>query len=300
MRWLILNLTLAMAGAGAGAQEFQFEESMDLRLADATWLRTITTPLSGQHREATYKVFTHIYDFEGTAPITKGVGGKFTHHRGLFIGWNHTMVGGKRYDTWHMTNCSQEHIAWLDLTSDAHAASQVQEVRWNDELGKTFITEFRTIRAAPGDAGIRIVDFQSKLRSTRGTIMLNGDLQHAGMQVRLANEVAEHEETTKYILPAGAEELEDDKVVDAWWVACSAEIGGKRYWIIHMTPARHPLGVPVYSIRRYARFGAFFEPILEEGKMLELNFRIVVSDKELTQEQCQALYEAYNAEIARR
>lgn len=291
----------AIAAAGvlcaiSSAQGFHFEEALDLKLGDAIWLRTITTPLSGAHREETYKVHTHIYDFAGAAPITKGAGGKFTHHRGMFIGWKDTLVEGTDYDTWHMTNCSQEHVAWLELKSDENAASQVEEVRWNDELGKTFITEFRTIRARPGEDGTRIFDFQSKLRSMRGTIQLKGDLQHAGMQVRLADEVSEHEDTTQYILPEGAEERDDDEVLNAWWVCCSAEVGGKRYWIMHMTPPSHPSGVPVYSIRRYARFGAFFEPELIEGRMLELNFRVLVSEHELTREACQTLYDAYAAE----
>lgn len=295
MRVLAVSLVVCTAVLST-AQGFNFEEALDLKLGDNTWLRTITTPLSGEHREETYKVYTHIYDFDGNAPITKGAGGKYTHHRGMFIGWNDTLVEGTDYDTWHMSNCSQEHIAWLELKSGDDAASQVEEIRWNDDLGKTFITEFRTIRARPGDAGMRIFDFQSKLRSMRGTIQLNGDLQHAGMQVRLANEVSEHEDTTQYILPEGAEELDDDEVINAWWVCCSAEVGGKRYWVMHMTPPSHPLGVPVYSIRRYARFGAFFEPELPEGRQLELNFRVLVSEAELTRDTCQALYDAYAAE----
>jgi hypothetical protein len=60
-----------------------------------------------------------------------------------------------------------------------------------------------------------------------------------------------------------------------------------------MTPKDHPTGEPVYSIRRYARFGAFFEPDLEEGTPLVLNFRIVLSQSELDQKACEALYKAY-------
>jgi hypothetical protein len=286
---------MAMISVAAAGQGFRFQEGLELKLGDTPWLRTVTTPLSGPDLEETYKVYTHIYDFEGKSPITKGAGGKYTHHRGLFIGWKDTLIGDKDYDTWHMSNCSQAHIAWLELTGGADSASQVEEIRWNDELGETFITEFRTLRVAAAGDGMRAIDFQSKLRSMRGTIQLKGDLQHAGMQLRLANEVSEHEETTRYILPAGAEERDDDEVVNAWWVCCSAEVGGQRYWIMHMTPPTHPFGVPVYSIRRYARFGAFFEPTLEEGQVLELNFRVLVSEKELTPEQCQGLYEAYAA-----
>src|SRR5687767_1152326 len=43
----------------------------------------------------TYKPYLHVFDAEGKAPITKGAGGQFTHHRGIFIGWNKIAYNGK-------------------------------------------------------------------------------------------------------------------------------------------------------------------------------------------------------------
>jgi hypothetical protein len=289
IRYLVLAALLTVA-AGASAEPFAFEQKLDLKVGDRVWLSTMTTPLDGARRDATYKVYTHIYDFEGKAPLTKGPGGKYTHHRGMFIGWKDTLVNGRDYDTWHMPDNAQQHIGWKALEAAEDHARQVEEVHWTDETGKPFISEIRTITAREAGPGLRVFDFQSDLTSLAGTIPLKGDLQHAGMQVRLANEVSEHEESTRYILPEGARELEDDKVVGAWWVCCSAEIGGKRYWLIHMTPPDHPTGQPVYSIRRYARFGAFFEPELQEGQPLSLRFRIVLSGRELNAEECAKLY----------
>ena len=255
-------------------------------------------PSTDATKDETYKVYTQVYDFAGASPITKGPGGKYTHHRGLFIGWKDTIVNGTDFDTWHMPNCTQRHIAWLEQKGDAGSASQLEEIHWVDENAKPFIKEFRMIAVKPGENGTRVIDFISTLHSLAGTIQLKGDLQHAGMQIRLANEVSEHEGTTQYILPEGAQELKDDTVVGGWWVTCSAEIGGKRYWIEHMTAPDLLTGIPVYSIRRYARFGSFFEPALEEGKPLVLRFRIVVSESELTKEQSAALYDAYAKEPA--
>nr|MCU0875452.1 PmoA family protein [Pirellulaceae bacterium] len=34
----------------------------------------------------TYKPFLHVLDADGKEPITKGPGGFYTHHRGIFIG----------------------------------------------------------------------------------------------------------------------------------------------------------------------------------------------------------------------
>lgn len=274
------------------------EIGADLRVDDVVWLRTMITPhdaTSQATREITYKVYTHILDFAGDAPITKGPGGKFTHHRGLFIGWNHTMVRGERYDTWHMSNSYQEHAAWQEQTSGNEQARQAQQIRWNMLKGDTILDETRVIDAKKGENGLRVIDFSSTLQSRAGDIQLRGDLHHAGMQVRLANEVSEHEESTQYILPEGAEERDNDGVFGAWWMCCSAVVRDKRYWLIHMTPPNHPTGQPVYSIRRYARFGAFFEPDLKEGQPLDLSFRVIVSEKELDRAACQRLYDEYAA-----
>jgi hypothetical protein len=47
-----------------------------------------------KHHE-TYKPYLHVFDAEGKKPITKGAGGQFTHHRGIFIGWSRTKANGR-------------------------------------------------------------------------------------------------------------------------------------------------------------------------------------------------------------
>ncbi len=304
MRIYVPTLLFTVFAASAFGVQFSIDIHPDLGndtgldlLGDGkVWLRTMTTPLDADRRDETYKVYTQIFDFNGEAPITKGPGGKYTHHRGMFIGWNHTKVGDAEFDTWHMKSCSQEHMGWYELAPGEDKATHVQIVDWRDDAGQPFIREARAITAMPGPDGSRIFDFQSTLISMRGTIQLRGDLQHAGMQVRMADEVSEHEDTTSYILPAGIEEQEDNRVEGAWWTCCSPVVSGKRYWLMHMTPQNHPTGVPVYSIRRYARFGAFFEPDLEEGKPLTVRFRVLLSDKELDLTRCQQLYDTYTGE----
>jgi len=290
----VLLLTLAVVSPTAQA-EFSFdttEDYCDIKSDGKIWLRTMTAPFDRRNREETYKVFTQVYDFEGEAPITKGAGGKYTHHRGLFIGWNHTHHAGETYDTWHMKNCYQQHVSWETQDAGEHRAWQVERVDWNDRKGNTIIEETRTIVARP-QGELRVIDFASELTAVGAPIELRGDLQHAGMQIRMANEVSEHPESTEYILPEGAEELDDDKVVGAWWVCGSVVVRDERYWVMHMTSPNLLTGEPVYSIRDYARFGAFFEPDIPEGDSITCQFRIVVSKDELTREDCQALYDAY-------
>lgn len=283
----IASLTLLFT-AGAFAAPVA---PLPIQIDGKTWLQTQVTPFDPKDAETTYKVYTEILSFDGKAPITKGPGGKFPHHRGLFLGWKDTLIDGQDFDTWHMTNAIQQ----LNRVVSNKDGEQALAVDWKTLDGKPFIEEHRTISAhAEGD--LRVIDFGSTLTALEHQIQLKGDLQHAGMQVRMAQEVAEHEATTQYILPAGAQTFEDDKVTGAWWACCSCEVGGKRYWVMHLSPPSTPGGVPVYSIRKYARFGAFFEPTLEPKVPLALHFRVIVSERELDQAACQALYDAYAKE----
>lgn len=289
---IILPIIAGLACA-EDSPEPPFQDGVDMIVNGAPWLRTVVLPFDRNNAEHTYKVYAHVYDFEGAAPITKGPGGLYTHHRGMFIGWTDTMVEGTDYDTWSMGNSYQQHVAWLQFGSEGNAVKQVERIEWRDLDDKTFIDEIRTIAASTGENGIRILDFTSLLTSLRGTIELKGNVQHAGMHIRMANEVNDHQDTTQYILPDGAERQKDDAVTGGWWVCCSMVVRDKRYWILHMTPPNHPAGQPVYSVRAYARFGAFTEPTLEAGKPLNLTYRIAVNNRELDRAACQALYDQY-------
>lgn len=290
-RLVIGGLLLCLAGGAAmGAP---FEQRLDLHVNGERWLGTMHTPYTEGFEEPTNKVYTHLYDFDGYDVITKDHIGRFCHHRGLFIGWNHTNIGEERYDTWHMRGATQQHQDWTALGGGDDHAYQEQVIHWIDDDGAAFIEEVRRIEARPGPDGVRIIDFSSTLTALEDDIELRGDSHHAGMQIRLHDEVTQHEETTEYYLQPGGEEIENDEVLDAWWVMCSAEVGGERYWVVHMTPPDHPTGVPMYSIRRYARFGAFFEPDLTAGEPKAFRFRIAVSESELSMDDAIALYEEY-------
>jgi len=268
--------------------------TQDLRVGDTTVLRTVYTPFDPENAEETFKVYTYVLDFAGETPITKGVGGRFTHHRGLFIGWSKTWVDNERsYDTWHMTNSYQQHVEWQQLDMGEGHSTQKQEIVWNTLEGETLIRETREIVAHVAPDSKRIIRFGSKLEAVAGDIQLRGDLHHAGMQIRMSNEVTEHPETTEYTLPEGAELLPNDEVSGAWWACAAVDVGGKRYWVMHMTPQDHPGGEPIYSIRDYVRFGSFTEPDIAKGDTLEVDYVVVVSEEPLDATACQALYDAY-------
>ena len=97
------------------AQHCAVRSGQALRIGDTAWLKTQTTPFvthDPECQEATCRVFTHVQDFAGRGAITKGPGGQYSNHRGIFVGWADTVTGGNDYDTWAMSNCCQEHVNW--------------------------------------------------------------------------------------------------------------------------------------------------------------------------------------------
>jgi len=294
---LLLTPAIALLAAACGAQEPVPEpEGRVVDGPDGTpWVKLMTPEHDRRNREGTYKPYTHLFGFDGETLLTKGAGGRFTHHRGLYIGWNKTHTAKGDFDTWHMRDCYQAQVGEIAEERSDDQVVVRYDVHWKGLKGEPFISEVREHVLRAGEGGERIVDFTSTLTSLDGTIELRGDSHHAGMQVRLANEITEHEDTTEYILPEGAEEIDNDEVVDAHWTTCSAVIEGKRYWVLHMTDP--DIDVDLYSIRRYARFGAFFQPDLAEGAPKTFRFRVVLSETPLDRDASAERYAAFVADL---
>src|SRR5690606_18885148 len=90
----------------------------ELALGERPVMRYMFEPLdesSRERRDETYKVYHHVYDPSGRRFVTKGTGGLFPHHRGVFFGFNEISYDGKRADVWHCRNGeSQQHRAFLE------------------------------------------------------------------------------------------------------------------------------------------------------------------------------------------
>jgi len=72
------------------------KESSEIRYKDRPILRYMHPSLdesSKEKRELTFKVFHHLYDPAGKRLVTKGPGGLYTHHRGIFYGFNKVTYG---------------------------------------------------------------------------------------------------------------------------------------------------------------------------------------------------------------
>ncbi len=226
----------------------------------------------------TYKPYLHIFDAAGKKTITKGPGGLYTHHRGIFIGWNRIQFKGRRYDRWHMKGGEIVHQSFEKLEADPGGATIISITAWNDNEGNPILKERRTMEFGCGPEAVRLqVDFTSKLTASYGMITLNGDPEHAGVQYRPGNEVVKKE--TKYFFPKeGADPRKD---LDYPWVGESYTIFGKRYSVVHLNHPQNPKKTKYSAYRDYGRFGAFFEKEIPEGESLTVAYRFLIADGEM-------------------
>lgn len=254
--------------------------------------RDMSTP---ERAHETYKCYHHVFDGEGENLLTKGPGGLYTHHRGLFIGWNRLTVGEKEYDFWHMKTVTQRHAGTVEMSAGADRARQAVLIHWCDEDGGVIIIERRELTIHRGDgSSLLLLDFQSELTAKAGDVLLNGDPEHAGFQFRAHNDVADGPADVKAKYLFHDDGVDPTKDLDLPWVAMSFGLNGKRYCVQHMN---HPANASpsIYSAYRdYGRFGAFAKTEVKAGETLTLRYRIWVAEGDLpSREVCRKYYEAY-------
>ncbi len=302
-----LRLTAVLSDKPAGSQGFAWKhaenEYAELSYDGRPVLRYMCRPLDTsrpQAREATYKVFHHLYDPAGTRFVTKGPGGKYSHHRGLFYGFNRVSYGdAARVDVWHCGGkAHQSHEAFLAETAGPVMGRHTVRIAWHGPGDKVFATEARemTVYGVPGG---QLVEFASRLKSTVGKVKLDGDPQHAGFQFRAAQEVADGDQKlTYYLRPDGqgkpgetrnwSAKAPRPECVNLPWNAMSFAIDGHRYTALYLDKPSNPKEAR-YSERTYGRFGSYFEYELDDGKPLELNYRVWLENGEMTRDEAAAL-----------
>jgi hypothetical protein len=218
----------------------------------------------------TYKPFLHVLDEAGKEPITKGPGGFYTHHRGIFIGWSKLTVAGKSYNLWGMGGGVQIHQKFLDQKAGADLASFTAEVHWKANSGELLLEEQRTFvfqrRPLPT---LVLVEVASKLKAVGGDVVFNGDPEHAGVHYRPANELDKAQ--TKYLFPQAGNDPRKDK--DLPWVAETYLLGDKTYTIQQMDHPSNPRDTIWSAYRDYGRFGAFVKPEVKRGESLTLRYQ---------------------------
>jgi hypothetical protein len=248
-------------------------------------LRYMYAPLDESSKDArmnTYKVFHHLYDPNGEVLVTKGPGSQFTHHRGIFYGFNKVTYGeGKSCDVWHCTgDAFQSHEKFLVTEAGPVYARHRVAIAWHGVKKEVFATEERdlSVYALPGGT---LVDFVSELTPVAAPLKLDGDPQHAGFHFRAAAEVAEKTNTqTYYIRPDGPDRFgatrnwpaQKDHVNLPWDAMCFV-LHDQRYTVAYLDRPDNPKDAR-FSERDYGRFGSYFQKTLGKDEKLVVRYRL--------------------------
>jgi hypothetical protein len=284
----------------ADKTRFRFEDeeglSTDLILGDRPVMRYMyeTLDTSSQQRIGeTYKVYHHVYDPHGKGFVTKGPGGLFPHHRGLFYGFNKISysVDGQAMtaDVWHCRSGeSQAHVkVHSEVTGNVLGRHRL-EIDWKGKNGQPFATEWRELSAYNVEGGV-MIEFASKLETLVGEITLAGDPQHAGFQFRGSQEIPDKTAAqTYYVRPDGKGEPGafrnwpgNKDHVNLRWNALCFVLGEERLTCCYLDHPENPKEAR-FSERNYGRFGSYFEYTVDEDKPLQLNYRIWLQYEEMT------------------
>ncbi len=278
---LLLSVGITFLGAFEllSAQAFTLTDSgnhqLDIHIGDKPVGRYMFghDPSTPESLHQTYKPFLHIIDPETKKPITKGPGGQFTHHRGIYLGWNRLTTDEGRFDLWHMNKGLQIHRSFEEKNITPQSASFTSNVHWIVAGEKVVIDEMRTMTFTHDGLPetIAIVDLTTEL-SPMVNLELNGDPEHAGVQYRPANEV--DKKATKYLFPKEGQDPRKD--FNLPWVNEYYELNGKGYSVTHMNHPDNPKPSRYSAYRNYGRFGAFFTKSLDKGEKLTLKYRFAI------------------------
>ncbi|MEM7316347.1 MAG: DUF6807 family protein [Planctomycetota bacterium] len=246
----------------------------------------------------TYKVYHHVFNPKGDVLLTKGAGGLFPHHRGLFFGFNRISYDGgkKKADVWHCKNGeTQEHVKVLEEVTGPVMGRHQVAIDWYGRDREVFAKEKREITAY-AVAGGQLIEFATRLESQVGPVRLDGDPQHAGFQWRSTQHVPDKTKKLTYYLRPDGKGMpgkfrnwpQQKDHVNLPWHALSIVVNDQRYTICYLDRPENPKESR-FSERDYGRFGSYFEFDLDTDRPLELNYRIWVQEGEMTVQQVAAL-----------
>jgi hypothetical protein len=270
----------------------------ELSLGDRPVLRYMYEKLdtsSPERHDATIKPYHHVFDPEGDTLITKGPGGLYTHHRGLFFGFNRVSYNGQAADVWHCRNGeSQQHVAFLEEEAGRVLGRHRVKIEWRGRKNDVFAIEERELTAYNTPGGT-LIEFASRVEPTVAEVKLDGDPQHAGFHFRASNEVsANTAKQTYYLRPDGKGQPGETRNwpgykqhVNLPWNAMSFVIDGQRFTALYLDKPTNPKEAR-FSERDYGRFGSYFEYPLTKDHPLAVNYRVWVQRGELSGDEAQA------------
>ncbi len=236
----------------------------------------------------TYKVFHHVYDRDGTL-LTKGpdgenpyVKGQYTHHRGLYIGWNKLKCGEQTGDWWHMSGVFMVHRGFVENVAGPVLARSTARIEWIDKKAAPVIAEERRVTVfRTSEPTVVLLDWETSLKAVGGDVVLDGDPEHAGFQYRPHNDVADGPKDVKAKYLFHKDGIDAHKDQNLPWVGMSYGLNGGRYSVLHINHPSNPEPLVYSAYRDYGRFGAFFKDQIKAGQVLRLRYRVAVSRGDL-------------------
>lgn len=302
----------------AKAPKYKFSETegkhTDLFLGDRAVWRFINAKHDTTDKDThdvTFKPFHHVYEpAQGKYLLTSGAypfsdkSMQFPHHRGLFYGWMRISYGdNKKADTWHGRGGEfTQYEKSLSREEGPVLGREVASIGWYGQDGILFAEEQRELTAYNLANGT-LIDFASVLSTKLPKVRLDGDPQHAGFHFRATQEVSKNTKGETYFLrPSGKGDKgkevnwdakgQNPAAINLPWNAMSFVTNDKRYTVVYLDNPNNPKDAR-YSERTYGRFGSYFEYDLTPDNPLKVRYRVFITEGELTQEQCQALSEAF-------
>jgi Methane oxygenase PmoA len=242
--------------------------------------------------DETFKPFVHAFSPKSAVQLTKGSGGLYTHHRGIYLGWNQVIASDqKSYDFWHCTQgAHQQHVEFKSLTTSATQASMVSLVHWNSNEGDAIVAETRTVTVQSSTidhpqlpTGWQL-DWTSVLESKRDELKLTGDRQHAGLHFRANQDVATLL-GARYLRPESfpqqpdAVQVDDAKTPDGHinlpWLAMQFTTSEQPCTVVYFPEPGLPQPAR-FSERPYGRFGSFFDLTLKRNAPFTMQYRLLI------------------------
>ncbi len=255
-------------------------------------------------RDETLKPFHHVYSPDGSRLITKGPGGNYPHHRGIYYGYNDIRFNGHEINTWGVRGNSLEHGRFgTEWTGPVFGGHEVI-IDWKDPDGIVFAEELRKVkvfRRPVRGGGIFLIDVEATLTSLEGMVELDGDFHHGGLQFRAPQYVYENQEQTRYLRadkwsehPSDQELNDTEWHVDAPWNALQIFVEGVPVTIGYLTHPKNPRGGQM-SERLYGRFGEYIPGLaIDKGESLTLRYRFLVRNgHEVDREEINREYAVY-------
>lgn len=277
-------------GTRPEAPEFIWSDSpgnsSELRIGERPVLKYMYAAYHPERLDETWNPYHHVYTPDGQELLTKGAGGLYPHHRGIFFGYSKISVGDSSYNIWADSNGEHSlHQSFVYEHTGPVFGGHDLRIVWKDRQGNAIIAENRKIRTFLQPHGTLLIDVQTELNTLAGDIRLDGDRQHAGVQFRARNDVAESEDGTTFLRPEAWKDLPPEQAIndathcDLPWNAIQFGLTDKRYTVAYLSAPDNPDGAD-FSERKYGRFGEFIPWTLTESMPLSLHYRFWITESE--------------------